>query len=185
MTEPRKPLFGFLWPKPDPQAPVDAQARQDRLVRITPRGPFRLALLIVGTALAAICAGSILMMALTTPLTPLTILGAAITGTALVLVLRGWVVGTFVNDDVVRVENTWRRLDCAWSSVASIDDVAGQWPLLGTPVHVPAHRVVITTQEGRTLPTHVCSTSPDLWLRAEAYDMARLRLERWLPPTTD
>jgi hypothetical protein len=30
------------------------------------------------------------------------------------------------------------------------------------------------------LPTHVYGCSPDLWLRGEAFDMARLRLERWL-----
>ena len=183
MTEPRKPLFGFLWPKPDPRAPLAGAVHQEPLVRITPRGPFRLGLLIVGTAVAVIGAGSVLMAALTTPLTPVTILGAAVTGSAMVLVLRGWVVGTFVNDDIIRVENTWRRLDCEWSSVASLTEEQGQWPLLGTPVHVPAERVVVTTREGRTLPTHIYGTSPDLWLRPEAYDMARLRLERWLPPT--
>lgn len=181
VTEPRKPIFGFLWPKPDPDAPVDAAYRQVRLVRVTPRGPIRLAVLIAGTALVAVCAGTVVMAALTSALTPLTIVGAAVTGTLLVLVLRGWVVGTFVNDDVVRVETTWRRIDCAWSSVASAADVEAPAPLVGTPLHVPGRRVVITTQEGNTLATHVYSTSPDLWLRPEAYDMARLRLARWTP----
>ena len=113
MSQPRKPIFGFLWPTPDPAAPVDGDYRQVRLVRVTPRGPVRLAVLIVGSALVTVCAGTLVMAALTTPLTPLTVVGAAVTGTLLVLVLRGWVVGTFVNDDLVRVETTWRRIDCA------------------------------------------------------------------------
>lgn len=181
MSQPRKPIFGFLWPTPDPAAPVDGDYRQVRLVRVTPRGPVRLAVLIVGSALVTVCAGTLVMAALTTPLTPLTVVGAAVTGTLLVLVLRGWVVGTFVNDDLVRVETTWRRIDCAWSSVATAADQEVATPLLGTPLHVPGRRVTITTREGNRLPTHIYSTSPDLWLRPEAYDMARLRMARWTP----
>lgn len=181
MSEPRKPLFGFLWPKPDPNAPVDAAYRQVRLVRVTPRGPVRVVVLVLLSALTAICAGAVVMASLLSALTPLTILGAAVAGTLVVLMLRGWVVGTYVNDDLVRVETTWRRFEAAWADVASITEAEQDSPLLGTPLRVPARRVSVTTRQGVVLPTHVYTSSPDLWLRPEAYDMALLRLERWQP----
>ena len=40
-------------------------------------------------------------------------------------------------------------------------------------------RVIAFDAAGAPVPTHVYSTSPDLLLRAEAYDMAALRLLRW------
>ena len=63
MNEPRKPIFGFLWPRPDPNAPVDGDYRQVRRVRVSPRGPIRLAGLValavatvIGTAAAVMAA---------------------------------------------------------------------------------------------------------------------------------
>ena len=61
MKEPRKPIFGFLWPKPDPDAPVDEAYRQVRRVRITPRGPIRLVTLLLGSVLLTIVAASVVM----------------------------------------------------------------------------------------------------------------------------
>jgi hypothetical protein len=179
MTEPRKPLFGFLWPKPDPQAPVDGAYRQVRRVRVTGRGPIRLATLLVGSVLLTIVAGAIVMASLLTAITPTTVVGGAVVATGIVLVLRGWVVGTYVTDEAVTVETTWRRTTVPWTAVRAVTTQEGRAPFLGLPVPVRSTRSIVTTTDGRELPTHVFSCSPDLWLRAEAFDMARLRLERW------
>jgi hypothetical protein len=179
MTEPRKPVFGFLWPKPDPNAPVDGAYRQVRRVRITPRGPVRLAALLVGSVLLTIAASTIVMASLLTALTLATVIGAAVVASGIVLVLRGWVVGTYVSDEAVTVETTWGRTTVPWGDVRTVATHDCRAPFLGLPVPVAATRSLVTTTDGRTVPTHVYSCSPDLWLRAEAFDMARLRLERW------
>jgi hypothetical protein len=179
MNEPRKPIFGFLWPKPDPNAPVDGAYRQERLVRVAPRGPIRVAVLLVGTILTTAATGAIVMAGLTTRLSPATVIGAAVSACAIFLVLRGWVVGTFVTDRAVTIESTWRREVIPWSSVRSIEFRSQRAPLVGLPLPVRADRSVLVLDDGRPVATHVYSTSPDLWLRPEALDMARLRLERW------
>jgi hypothetical protein len=179
VNPPRKPIFGFLWPKPDPNAPVDDAYRQERLVRIAPRGPIRIAALLGGSVLTTVATGSIVMAGLTTALSPVTFIGAAVCACALVVVLRGWVVGTFVTDRGVTVESLWRRQVVPWDAVRAIEVRDQRSPLLGLPVRVPARRSVLALADGRTVATHLYSTSPDLWLRPEAFDIARLRLERW------
>jgi hypothetical protein len=180
MTEPRKPIFGFLWPKPDSDAPVDGAYRQVRRARITPRGPIRLATLLIASAVVAMAGASLMMAALTTAVSVATVIGGALVATAIMLILRGWVVGTYVSDDAVTVETTWRRVTVPWDDVRAITTERCRSPFLGLPVHVASTRSVLTLADGSTLPTHVSSCSPDLWLRAEAFDMASLRLERWL-----
>lgn len=180
MTEPRKPIFGFLWPKPDPNAPVDGAYRQVRRVRITPRGPVRLAMLLIGSAAVAMAGASLMMAALTTVVTFTTVIGGALVATAIALILRGWVVGTYVNDEGVTIETTWRRTRVPWAAVRTVTTEPCRAPLLGLPLPVESRRSVVTTADGAVLPTHVYACSPDLWLRTEAFDMARLRLERWL-----
>jgi hypothetical protein len=179
MTEPRKPIFGFLWAKPDPNAPVDSAYRQVRPVRITGRGPVRVLMLVTATALTVALAGSTVTAALDTRALLPTLLGAAVTATAIALVLRGWVVGTYVSDDAIRVETTVRRREVPWTSIGPTLTMDMPSPLLGLPWHVDAQRCVLRLVDGTTLATHVYTSSPDLWLRPEAFDMARLRLERW------
>lgn len=179
MTEPRKPIFGFLWPRPDPDAPVDMQFRQVRRVRIQPRGPIRAVGLLVGTVLTVIATGTTILANVQLGLSLLGILASAACATCLLLVLRGWVVGTFVNDDGVIVESTWRRTGAAWSAVRAVDVRDEPCPLLGLPGRVPGRSAVLILDDGSVLPTHVYSTSPDLWLRPEAFDIACLRLANW------
>jgi hypothetical protein len=181
MTEPRKPLFGFLWPRPDPRSPLDDEYRQVRPVRISPRGPIRLGALIVGTLVAAAAAGSMIMGALISGQVLASVIAGALTATAIVLILRGWVVGTFVSDEAVRIESTWRRRDVLWSDVAEVSVVREVCPCLGSPCRAKGDRAVLVMRSGERVSTHVYSLSPDYWLRPEAFDMARLRLERWLP----
>lgn len=180
MTEPRKPIFGFLWPKPDPDAPVDAAYRQLRKVRIPGRGLLRVLVLFIATVLTVSLIGSALMAGLAAPSLPAVIIGAAVSATALVLVLRGWVVGTFVTDAAVSIDTTWRRTTLPWSEVESIEVQRGRVPLLGTPIPVAGDRCIVVTRDGRRLPTHIYTSSPDVLFSAEAFDIARLRLVHWL-----
>lgn len=179
MTDQRRPIFWFLWPRPDPRAPVDADYVQRRPVRITQRGPLRLALLLIGTVGLAATTGSAILAALVAPMTPAAFLGGALSATGLVLVLRGWVVGTFVNDAGVRIDTLWRRRSADWSEIISGPCEQTGVPLLGLPVRVPGRRIIVHLVDGTTIPTHVYTTSPDLFLRAEAFDMACDRWENW------
>jgi len=180
MTEPRKPIFGFLWPKPDPNAPVDGAYRQVRRVRITPRGPIRIAALILGAILLTILTGTSIVASASAGLSPITLLVSAVCASLLVLVLRGWVVGTYVTDAGISVETTWRHSVVPWSEVASISTATQRCPFLGLPLPLTADRSVIEVSDGRRIATHVYATSPDLWLRPEAYDIAVDRMATWL-----
>lgn len=183
MTEPRKPIFGFLWPKPDPDAPVDAAFRQVRKVRIPGRGVLRVVVMFVATVLTVSLIGSALMSGLAVPSLPAVIIGAAISATALVLVLRGWIVGTFVTDAVVSIDNTWRRTTLPWSEVRAIEVAAARVPLLGLPIPVRGQRCIVCAHDGRRIPTHIYTASPDVLFSAEAFDIARLRLVHWFERT--
>ena len=181
MSAPRKPIFGFLWPSPDPDAPVDAAYRQVRGVRVTPRGPIRVLGLVAATLLTISAMGAMLMAALAMPLSPFTFAGSALVAAALVAVLRGWVVGTYVNDDGVVVETVLRRSAVPWAQVEGLTVRSDGCPFLGTPVRRRATRAFLACRDGRSIATHVYSTSSDLWLRPEAFDMAVLKLGRWVP----
>lgn len=180
-TEPRKPIFGFLWPSADPDAPVDAAYVQVRRVRVAPRGPIRIGALVLASLVLTTLTGTQILAAMSTGPTVLTVAGAALSASLLFVVLRGWVVGTFVNDHGVTIETTWRRITVPWDEVAAVECVDARAPLVGLPVRVPARRSRVVARDGRAIPTHVYTTSPDLWLRPEAFDMARLRLEQWAP----
>lgn len=175
----RRPIFGFLWPRPDPNAPVDADYRQLRAVRITARGPVRLAMLVLTSLAVTMAVASAILGAVGTGLTIWTILASAICATALALVLRGWIVGTWVTDRGVRIDRLWTRTRLDWSEVSRVDRVRQAWPRIGLPWPVLTEGVVVVDRDGRAHRTHVYATSPDLVLRPEAYDIAALRLQRW------
>ncbi len=181
MTEPRKPIFGFLWPKPDPDAPVDSAYHQERRVRVANRGPVRLAVLLVGTATVSVAAGASILAGLASGPSVLTIVVAAALACALVALLRGWIVGTYVTDDAVTVETVLRRFSCAWTEVREIVVDEVPCPYLGLPLRSAASRSFLVLRGGTRIATHVYATSLDLWLRPEAFDIAVLRLQRWLP----
>ncbi len=179
MNEPRKPIFGFLWPKPDPDAPVDAAYRQVRHVRIMPRGPIRIAGLGLGSVAVVTATGTAILANVQEGLSLPGVIVAGACATILLLVLRGWVVGTFVNDDHVTIETTWRRTAIPWDRVRAVTTEAERAPFLGLPIRIASERTVLHLTDGTIARTHVYASSPDLWLRPEAFDMARLRLERW------
>jgi hypothetical protein len=125
--------------------------------------------------------GTLILTALATSFALPTVLGSALSASVLVLILRGWVVGTYVNDDGISIDTTWRRVALPWDDVSRIETAVSRCPFLGLPLPIRAERCAVRTVDGRVLPTHVYATSPDLWLRREALDIARLRLEHWLP----
>lgn len=179
MNRPQRPLLWFLWPRPDPNAPVDGQYVQSRLVRITPRGPLRLAMLLAATILTTLLMGTAVITAVSAPFSAATLIGAAVAATAVALLLRGWVVGTYVNDHGIVIDTLLRRTSVRWADVAEVTWEAARTPLLGLPLAVPGTRSLVHDRRGATLPTHVYTSSPDLWLRPDALDMARIRLENW------
>lgn len=180
MNEPRKPIFGFLWPKPDPDAPVDAAYRQLRKVRIPGRGLLRVVAMFVWTIVTVSVLGSVLMAGFAVPSLIGVLIGAAVAATGLVLALRGWVVGTFVTDAAVSVDTTWRRVTVPWAEVVAVEVVEGRVPLLGLPIGVRGRRCALRTRDGDRIATHIYTASPDLLFSDEAFDIARLRLVHWL-----
>ena len=64
--EHRRPIFGFLWPQPDPNAPVDDAYEQVRLARVPSRGPLRIAILVAGTVGLTLLTGTALTAAIGT-----------------------------------------------------------------------------------------------------------------------
>ena len=100
-------------------------------------------------------------------------------GAVLILVLRGWVVGTYVNDDAVSIERLFVRTTVPWADVASIEVRECRCWFLGLPVITRARAALVVQADGTRHRTHISTTSPDLWLRPEAFDMAVLRLQRW------
>jgi hypothetical protein len=126
--------------------------------------------------------GSLLMAAVSTPVSLPTFVGSALLAAALVASLRGWVVGTYVSDDGVVIETVLRRIAVPWNEVRAVVARTAPCPFLGTPLRTAAARLFVETVDGHRIPTHVYATSPDLWLRPVAFDMAQLRLARWIPP---
>jgi hypothetical protein len=126
-----------------------------------------------------LCATAVLA-ALGGPLTLGTLVGAAVAATAVLLLLRAWVVGTYVHDGGVVIERTFSRRSLPWPSIVAVTCTAGRAPLLGTPVPVRGSVITLALDDGSEVATHVYTTSPDLAARPEAFDMARLRLENWL-----
>jgi hypothetical protein len=185
MSEPqRRPIFWFLWPRPDPHAPVDGDVRQTRWVRVCRQGPWRLAMLVPLTLLAVSLAASVVLAVATTGgetmqrIAVLVVVGI-VTGLGLALMLRAWVVGTYVNDHGAKVSRLVSAVAVPWSRVDAIHRGPGRALLFGLLWRTDAVRVDLVLDDGTVLPTHVTSVSPDLLGRPEAFDMASLRLVRW------
>lgn len=160
MTQRR--IFAFLWP--DAPAPaVDGDARQHRFVRACPRGPVRLVLLVALTIVtfSAAFLGTIVLALRPTALGAVTVLTVVIF--LLVMTLRAWQVGTYVNDQGVRVIRGLRTTTLSWESVQSIR-VAGPVVVIDADVRVPTH----IHRRGLD---HITST--------ESFDIARDRLANW------
>ena len=168
-----KPVFGFLWP--GPATPV---AGQDRWLRITPRGPWRLGFLI----LCSLALLSLVPPALVALVAAPSIYAAAVIAVvalpASALLARGWVAGCYAKDSGIKVATVLRTTYAPWSSVVDVRTIEGRCRWLGTPLRIGGSRVVVTTESG-PVETGVCSSSPDAWLRPQAWDIARDRVFTW------
>lgn len=174
--EPAKPIFGFLWPH-RPAGPLDADARQSRWERVTPRGPWRLALLI-GLSLGLMSLAAPAMVALVAaPSAYALALVILVLVPATALIARGWVAGCFVSDAGVKIATVLRTTYAPWEAVAEVIVADGsRW--LGTPLRVRGQRIALRLVHG-TAETGLGTTSPDLWLRPQAWAAAHDRLRQW------
>lgn len=178
---PQRPLLGFLF-APRPPEPGGAQRPQVRWIRIPPRGPWRLAFLILATlALVTIIAPILLGLAgAAGPGALLAGLGLLVLlAPAIALLVRGWIAGTYVNDAGLKVTGILRTAYVPWSAVAEIHIVDARVPLLGLPVPVRARRLEARTAVGERIPTLITSVSPDLAGRPQAWDASVDRLRVW------
>jgi hypothetical protein len=89
----------------------------------------------------------------------------AVLASAVVLLLRGWSIGTYVNDDTMIVRRMFSSVVCRWSSVASIE--------------CSEHAVVLYLVDGSRILTSITANSLDTWLRPSAYDAAVIAFENW------
>ena len=67
-----------------------------------------------------------------------------------------------------------------WRDVADVRSVPGSTRLLGTPVRVDGHAVVLVLSDGSDVETPLSDRSGDFLGRSEAYDMAATAVEGWL-----
>lgn len=162
MNEPRRPIFGFVWPTPDRR--VDEAAVQEKLIRIPARGVARLALLALASLACVMITAGAVVAAIGTHVLVL-IPTAALLATFWVLVLRAWSVGTFVNDRGIIIVGLLRTQAARWIDIAQVVETDG--------------RVQLRLRDGRVFDTHVGRHSLDLLGNAEGYDIARLALQRW------
>lgn len=157
---------------------------QSQWARITPRGPWRLAFLIVASlallSLVAPSLASVIAQPSVYLLAALVVVGVPL----IALMSRAWVAGTFVSDTGVKVSAIVSTQYARWDEIDAVRVEVGRTRWLGTPLRIPGSEIVIDLQ-GERLRTHVGTASPDLWLRPQAWDSARDRLRQWWRETRD
>jgi hypothetical protein len=174
-----------LWPEPDREpGPLDDAYRQTRWVRPYRPGPFRLAaclaivvVLLFATMVSLIAAygsGSVLELGLRGVIAALVYVGLVWT------VFRAYLSGVWVTDEGVRVVRPWSTRAWRWGDIADVRSVPGSTRLLGTPVRVDGHVVVLVFSDGSDVETPLTDRSGDFLGRPEAYDMAATAVEGWL-----
>lgn len=162
MTQ-HRPILGFLWPDRGPAA-VDGDYVQERMIRVPARGAATFTVLALASLLLVSVAASAIIAAASTSwllVIPVSVILATLT----VLMLRAWTVGTYVNDAGIAVQRLLRTVSARW------DDVAA--------VYEEDARVIVRTRAGRAFETTIAKRSLDILGRNEAYDIARLQLQRW------
>lgn len=161
--EPPQPLFGALWPRPDRDAGTDDEYRQVRLIRVPGRGWARLLGLALASAGLVTVAGSALLATLGAgPL--ITVLNSAAIASATLALLRGWTVGTYVNDAGFVVRQFWSTRSGRWEEVSDLV--------------VEPDRVLLILA-GKQIPTTVRRWSADTLGNQGRYRDAADVLNRW------
>jgi len=174
-----------LWPEPDREpGPLDDAYRQTKWLRPYRPGPWRLALclailvvLLFMTMVSLIAAYSSVSLV---ELGLRALIAAAVYVGLVWAVFRVYLSGVWVTDDGVRVVRPFSTRVWPWRDVADVRSVPGGTRLLGSPVRVDGHAVVLVLSDGTDVETPVSSRSGDFLGRPEAYDMAATAVEGWL-----
>ncbi len=176
MPEPQfqKPIFRNIW-KSEGEVKV---AEQVRFLRIGHRGLIRLTLLILLTLnLVGIAAISIVFLTTSGDLVTSILLGFGI-ATYAVLVFRGWMLGTYVNDAGCKVIRLLTTRATPWSDVAQIEE-SFRRPY-GLPIGLRTRHLALHTNSLMTVKTHIFIGSIDGIFTVENYQMKKSLLQRWL-----
>ena len=176
MPEPQfqKPIFRNIW-KSDGEGTV---AEQVRYLRIGHRGLVRLTLLILLTLnLIGVAAISIVYLTTSGDLAASILLGFGI-ATYAVLVFRGWMLGTYVNDAGCKVIRLLTTRATPWSDVAQIEESFSH--PYGLPLGLRTPHLALRTNSLKTVKTHIFIGSIDGIFTEENYQMKKSLLQRWL-----
>lgn len=155
----RPGIFRAIWPpEPTSNAPIG-----NRLHRLPSRGPAHLLLLLAATGLVLtlLPAAVLAAMSLHAPL-PAIVTGL-VAAAMLTLLLRAWVRGTYVNDQGYLVRRMLASQRGRWVDIRAVTRERG--------------RLVLLRADNRNVTTQVGTGTLDTLLRAEAADMAMLRLQ--------
>lgn len=134
------------------------------MIRVPSRGWARLAFLLVTSVGLVTLAGSALLAGLGAGLVIAFLNSSAIASATLAL-LRGWTVGTYVNDAGFVIRRFWSTRSGPWTAVS---DLAFD------------HDRVLLVLAGERIPTTVCRWSADILGSESRYHQAADVLDRWL-----
>jgi hypothetical protein len=162
--QPQRPLLGFLWPQPDRDAGVDEDYRQVRMIRVPGRGWARLVGLVIASVGLVTLAGSALLAGLGAGLL-ITTLNSSVIASATLALLRGWAVGTYVNDAGFVVRRFWSTRSGRWSAVSDL---------------LVEHDRVLIVLAGEPIPTTLSRWSVDILGSESRFHQAVDVLGRWL-----
>jgi len=170
----RKPIFGSVWryPEADPQ----------RLQRVGRRGFLRLAMLVPLTLmLVSLLAISIVYSTSGISLTEAMLIGFFL-ASATVLVLRGWMLGTFVNGNGFKIVSLLNTISGLWLDLYQVETKSTVWKIAGVPIWVTSQRVVLISPSGRQIDTHIYLGSLDGIFTRERFDVLFRLVRRWSAP---
>ena len=176
MPEPefRKPIFNFVWVRP-----LHTTPEQIRFIRVGHRGIIRLIALTLGTlALAAFSSISIAYL-LSTRNPIQSVLLAAILATLSVVVFRGWIAGTYVNDHGIKIIRILTTDAIPWSLVKEVERVSTVWNFAGIPFGLKTPRVVIRELDNSMTPTHIYMGSIDGIFTTDTLTTLQSMITRW------
>lgn len=173
MGEPvfRKPIFGAVWryPETDPR----------RLQRVGRRGPLRLAALVPLTlTLVSLLAISVVYAATGISLAEAMLIGFFL-ASATVFVLRGWMLGTFVNGNGFKIVTLLKTTSGLWRDTYNVVSKSRVWKIAGIPIGIKSQRVVLISPQGNEIYTHVFIGSVDTIFTRERFDVLFQLLRRW------
>lgn len=165
MTQPdpdRRPIFSFLWPI-RPRSVSSPVTHETKFLRLGRRGALRLVTLTALAMLIVVGAGSVILAGVTSSISFWTLPIAAGVATSCVVLGRGAIAGTYVNDEGIAVRTITRSRFIPWaqSQVEMVDEV------------------IVVREDGRSHPTHVRRWSPDWPWGGEPFNIAVLGMRSW------